>query len=607
MLIRKIRMKLITVRFCMFFIALIIVAKLFQRMTPNNQHDRWFKKTAYTSNNWLMDQIQNRHVGLTRASIEHQDVKIVFKEGVVGAYEKIAKKSIIKSGKVGHGENGKAVQVARDDAQFKRDGLNIYASDVISLDRAIPDGRPEECQYWHYPSKAELSTASIVITTPNYLLSPLLRTIHSVFRRGPLDLVNEVILINHGIDKSTGTGMKSEIETHIATHSPEVAKKVKYFKTKGKLDIVSARNIGAGESSGDVIVFLEAGSECGINWLSPLLARIAENSQTLAVPRLDKINPSLFSIKPFKELKDIHFGIFDWGLKFTENLVPPKIQKKRNRTSAPYWSPAFNEGVFAIGREYFLRLGGYGPALEGPMGADLEMSFKVWQCGGRVEFVPCSHIAVLDKKQTTDFDSSNSSTVHVNLKLIAMTWMDNIKANVYRTYPMLQHITIGDNSQMMTTRKRLKCKSFDWYMREVAYEVVDRFPYLSETLAWGELTHKGNQAKCLDQVDVAKGKLRLTPCRNNGGTQLFILNSDGQLLQDGKCVNGASAGVLYTNQCGEPDLTGEWQYYENEFQLFHFHSELCARMVGTSNVGLRVCQKNVPEMQWVFRPVFPRK
>ena len=60
-------------------------------------------------------------------------------------------------------------------------GMNMVASDEISMDRSLPDTRMKECKDWHYP--ADLPKASVVVVFHNEGRSVLLRTIHSVINR----------------------------------------------------------------------------------------------------------------------------------------------------------------------------------------------------------------------------------------------------------------------------------------------------------------------------------------------------------------------------------------------------------------------------------------
>lgn len=67
--------------------------------------------------------------------------------------------------------------------------------------------------------------------------------------------------------------MKEKLETYIKRFKGTV----KLVRTEKREGLVRARVIGAEHSSGDVIIVLDAHCECVVNWLPPLLTRIAVN------------------------------------------------------------------------------------------------------------------------------------------------------------------------------------------------------------------------------------------------------------------------------------------------------------------------------------------
>lgn len=68
------------------------------------------------------------------------------------------------------------------------------------------------------------------------------------------------------------------------------------------------------------------------------------------------------------------------------------IAKDTSNIFSLYRAPTHAGGLFAIDRKYFLELGAYDPGLLVWGGENFELSFKVWQCGGSIEWVPCSRV-----------------------------------------------------------------------------------------------------------------------------------------------------------------------------------------------------------------------
>uniref|UniRef100_F1LED1 Polypeptide N-acetylgalactosaminyltransferase 3 n=1 Tax=Ascaris suum TaxID=6253 RepID=F1LED1_ASCSU len=121
--------------------------------------------------------------------------------------------------KDGPGEMGSPVHIDPSKEQerkekFKLNQFNLMASDMISINRSLPDYRSSKCREsaTHY-KHLQLPLVSIIIVFHNEAWSTLLRTLHSVVNRSPLELIKEIILID---DLSDRPYLKKPLDLYIS-------------------------------------------------------------------------------------------------------------------------------------------------------------------------------------------------------------------------------------------------------------------------------------------------------------------------------------------------------------------------------------------------------
>jgi hypothetical protein len=75
-----------------------------------------------------------------------------------------------------------------------------------------------------------------------------------------------------------------------------------------------------------------------------------------------------------------------------------------------------------------------------------------------------------------------------NLKRVAEVWMDEYAEYIYQRRPEYRHLSAGDMTVQKDLRNSLNCKSFKWFMTEVAWDLPKHYPPVEPpAAAWGEV------------------------------------------------------------------------------------------------------------------------
>ncbi|OWF55483.1 polypeptide N-acetylgalactosaminyltransferase 5-like [Mizuhopecten yessoensis] len=474
------------------------------------------------------------------------------------------------------------VEKEKYDKMFEQHQFNKYVSDKISVRRRLPDKRIQSCKDVVFDKP--LPRTSIIICFHNEAWSVLLRTIWSILDRSPLNLIKEIILVD---DFSSLGELKKPLEDYMAQ-----LKIVKIVRTKKREGLIRARLLGYSVATGEVLTFLDSHCECVFGWLEPMLTRIAENQTRAVAPVINSIGHHAFGVDQH-EARDVGIVHLD-TLSFHWGLIPKRETQRRTSPTEPYRSPTMAGGIFSISKEYFAHLGLYDAGMEIWGGENLEMSFRIWTCGGSIELHPCSHVAhVFRFKSPYNWGRDPQLILKKNTIRVGEVWLDEYRFHYYENH-QYRLGNFGDVSERKALRQRLQCKPFSWYIENVYPEMTIPEPVLYS----GEVRNVAYD-QCLDSMGQAPAFPKAQPCHGLGGNEYFRYFKNGEVRMKDVClVAREEERVVVWNVCAERQLRF-WDYTDDNHFVVR-GTNLCLDVTeGKQKLKLNPCSSSSTQ-KWTW-------
>uniref|UniRef100_A0A0N5AZX6 Polypeptide N-acetylgalactosaminyltransferase n=1 Tax=Syphacia muris TaxID=451379 RepID=A0A0N5AZX6_9BILA len=432
-----------------------------------------------------------------------------------------------------------------------------------------------------------LPSTSIIIVFHNEAWSTLLRTLHSVVNRSPLNLIKEIILID---DLSDRPYLREPLDLYIQ----KLQVPVRIVHLSERSGLIRARLEGSKIAKGKVLLFLDAHVEVTEGWLEPLLYRVFEDRKRVVAPIIDVISDETFE---YVVASDTTWGGFNWHLNFRWYPVPAREMERRNHDrSSPIQTPTIAGGLFAIDRQFFYDIGAYDEGMQVWGGENLEISFRVWMCGGSLEIHPCSRVGHVFRKHTPyTFPGGTAKVIHHNAARTAEVWMDDYKQFFYKMVPAAKTVDPGDVTERKLLRENLSCHTFRWYLDNIYPEA----PIPKEFLSVGEVRNPSSRL-CLDTLGHRENQLiGVSNCHGIGGNQAWSFTFKGEIRSDEVCLTPTSDNSLKIEKCSPVSVNTSHQFdYFNETSLLsHRTTKLCLDVTG-GNLKLRPCSSTLASQKW---------
>ncbi|ESP04280.1 hypothetical protein LOTGIDRAFT_136535, partial [Lottia gigantea] len=449
------------------------------------------------------------------------------------------------------GENGKGLSIdtrrlskkeqKKVDTGYVRYAIKEYVGNLVSVRRNLPDPRIQDCKDISYPK--DLPKTSIIMCFHDEAWTSLLRSVHSIIDRTPPRLVEEIILVD---DNSTYDHLKDPLEEYMSQFP-----KVKIIRTERWEGLIRARLFGLNHTSpkSTIVTYLDAHIECMDGWLEPLLEPIMKNPRTVTMPTINTIDSTTFAVDTDQAEQ---VGIFKFpALRFFWMKTPERIDRARKSPADNIQSPAMAGGLFSISKVFFNHIGTYDNQLDIWGGENIEISVKIWMCGGSLLLSPCSHVAHIFRKRLPYIGGYHEMLR--NLGRVANVWFDDYKYKFVNQKGNMD--PFGDISERVKLREKLQCNDFEWYRRNIFPEMY--FP--------GSGVHYGNiQSVAEPNICIDGGKLKRSepilpyPCHGEENQQWDYTESMQIRMRD-LCVD-LSGGAFKTESCGGYDAQN-WKYH----------------------------------------------
>lgn len=146
---------------------------------------------------------------------------------------------------------------------------------------------------------------------------------------------------------------------------------MRLFKTDKPLGVAGARNFGATQAEGDVIVFADAHIFFPQGWAIPIVDTLGRGNVGAVAPGVSAWgNPSA---KGF-------------GMRWRNARLD--VEWLGRQSTAPYAVPMVPGGCIAFRRDFFQEMGGFDSGMVNYGSEDLEMCLRTWLLGYEVVIVP---------------------------------------------------------------------------------------------------------------------------------------------------------------------------------------------------------------------------
>eukprot|EP00428_Durinskia_dybowskii_P010679 CAMPEP_0170282788 /NCGR_PEP_ID=MMETSP0116_2-20130129/41422_1 /TAXON_ID=400756 /ORGANISM="Durinskia baltica, Strain CSIRO CS-38" /LENGTH=252 /DNA_ID=CAMNT_0010534147 /DNA_START=46 /DNA_END=801 /DNA_ORIENTATION=- len=237
-----------------------------------------------------------------------------------------------------------------------------------------PDYRAAKCKSMKFPDKASFPKVTIIIPYLMEAWFQIKATVGSLLWATDMDLVDEVRFIDDA----------NPLDHRFRAKLQALHQKIRVITNPHRIGLTQSKVVGAQGAKGDILIFLEPHCVMTPYWLEAMLSRMMQ------VPKTTVVIPVIDIIQEYKEGRTAQqlyqkagIAVGNFKIESLEFGWMSLLQRNSSYSDPePYPAPAMPGGIFGIWRSWWEESGTYDEEMGEWGGENIEMSLRLWRCGG---------------------------------------------------------------------------------------------------------------------------------------------------------------------------------------------------------------------------------